>query len=557
MTAPLNPGGGHHYAWIPAAGGSGRHNTGAKFTLKTTAEVKQAPKFRLLCECDVVVAEYRQPSPHWLSSSPCTSPKFTEDLVMVNDTTAANVNTDAACEDARKDAEAIRDAFSHKGIQEAFDLLKAERKNASTLTAAEQEVYENEIVMALSGRNGGKADLLPGLSLAYLKDNKDKFTNADENDEFDAKEVAHQAERMFDKRELEQTYGKGENKVDDLQVALLGNAADLLRKNDYNGEDVLELDEVDDILKDSKENAAKEVGYEKTRAFNKQIAEAFIKNKTLFGVIDEIDGEKGDGKLTEGEVNDFLERIKKSEGFKARFSAEELKAAEDLKTTFDDYNNYNDANSNLVESKNWWLKPRKNWITEESITKAVGGKEAAEAIVAKANEGTSTTDQAKTEEKKEEVKKEEENKDSTENVDAKKDEVAKKDEESEKKEETKTEVSINGVVDENKLVEIGTQKAGEGPWQVAERFLTGTDDAAAQQALTQILKEQLVEDTQSKDYKEAVSKLKVGHNFLTCEGLEKLRAKVLASGNKTLMTVFGVKEPVKEEEEAEKHEEKK
>ncbi len=62
---------------------------------------------------------------------------------------------------------------------------------------------------------------------------------------------------------------------------------------------------------------------------------------------------------------------------------------------------------------------------------------------------------------------------------------------------------------------------------------------AAQNALTKLLKEQLIEDTGSKTYMEAVSKMEVGHVFLTCEGLEKIREKVAASGNKTLMEMFG------------------
>lgn len=484
---------------------------------------------------------------------------------MVNDATAANVNTDAACEDARKDAEAIRDAFSHKGIQEAYDLLKAERKNASTLTAAEQDTWENEMMMALSGRNTGKTDLLPGLSLGYLNDNKEKFTNPDDKDEFDAKEVAHQAERMFDKKELEQTYGKGENKVDDLQVALLGNAADLLRKNDYGGEDILEFSELADVLQSSKENAAKEVGYEKTRELNKQIAETFVKNKTLFAAVDEIGGEKGDGELTDEEVDDFLERVKNSEGFRARFSAEELKAVENLKLTFEDKNNEKDSNSTLVKTDYDFWSANDHFITQESIIGAVGGKEAADAIVNKAKEGTATTDEKKDEENVENKdeqkneKDEDDDKDSSEETD--KDKVENKEEKKDDKETTenkqdKPEVNINGVVDENKLIEIGTQKAGEGPWQVAERFLNGVKDEEAQKVLTQILKEQLIEDTQSKDYKEAVTKLKVGHNFLTCEGLEKLRAKISTSNNKTLMQIFGVsetKDKEAKEEEAEKH----
>lgn len=480
---------------------------------------------------------------------------------MVNDTTAAAVNTDAACEEARKDAEAIRDAFSHKGIQEAYDLLKAERNNASTLSAAEQDVYENEIVMALSGKQDGKADLLPGLALGFLNEYKAQYVNPNDKDEFDAREVTHQAERLFDKREMEQAYGKAENKVDDLQVALLGNAADLLKKNDFNGEDVLEFDELADVLKDSKENAAKESAYEKTREFNKQIAETFVRNKNLFSAVDEIDGGKGDGELTDDEVDDFLERAKNSEGFRARFSQEELKAVEALKATFEDDNNEDDSNSILVKTDYDFWTANDHFITQESILQAVGGKEGADAILAKANEGTSTSDQ-KQEEATEETKKEE-------NAEGNKEEK-KSEEENKEPAETKKEDTVNGVVDENKLVEIGTQKAGEGPWQVAERLLAGTNDAAAQQALTQILKEQLIEDTQSKDYKEAVTKLQIGHNFLTCEGLEKLRAKVLASGNKTLMAVFGVKEPDQQkveteekaaststDEEAEKHSENK
>lgn len=451
----------------------------------------------------------------------------------------ATTNPDAACEDARKDADAIRDAFSHKGIDEAYKLLKEESektKASTTLTAEEKDTWENEIVMALSKRDG-KADLLPGLSLAYLKENKDQFTNAKDKDEFDADKVERKSERMFDKREMEKEYGNGKNKVDDLDVALLGNAADLLKKNDYNGKDVLEFEEVDDILKDSKENAAKEVGYEKTRDFNRKIAETFVKNKTLFAAVDEIDGEKGDGKLSEGEVDDFLERIKKSEGFKARFSAEELKAVEDLKATFDDANNHKDANATLVETKNPTFASRKNWITQESIIKAVGGKEAADAIIAKANELTTP--------KTEEEKKEEET-DKKDDVEDKKEEKDKDTTNIEKTEDEKEEDDKKEVVDtETQMVNDAVQRAGEGPYQVAERLLGGKHDAKTVMALTQILKQQLIENTGSQNYKEAVSKMEVGHQFFTSEGLESIRQKVKASGNEELLKIFGEPQPVK------------
>lgn len=156
---------------------------------------------------------------------------------MVNDTTAVPVNTDAACEDARKDAEAIRDAFSHKGIEEAYTLLKEERKNAVGLTAAEKDIWEKELVNSLSA-NGGKTDILPGLSLAFLKENKGNYKNPDDSDEYDVRTVQNDAKRMFDKREMEDEYGAVNkstflNKVDDIDVTLLGNAAELLKKNDF------------------------------------------------------------------------------------------------------------------------------------------------------------------------------------------------------------------------------------------------------------------------------------------------------------------------------------
>ncbi len=113
---------------------------------------------------------------------------------MVNDTTAVASPADAACEDARKDGDAIRNAFATKGIEEAYALLKEERKNAGTLSPIEKDIWEKELVNALSA-NGGKTDILPGLSLAYLKENKSTFTNPDDGDEYDVRSVNGEARK--------------------------------------------------------------------------------------------------------------------------------------------------------------------------------------------------------------------------------------------------------------------------------------------------------------------------------------------------------------------------
>ncbi|MBA3993888.1 MAG: hypothetical protein C0469_10205 [Cyanobacteria bacterium DS2.3.42] len=471
---------------------------------------------------------------------------------MVNDTTAVTSPADAACEDARKDGDAIRNAFATKGIEEAYALLKEERKNAGTLSPIEKDIWEKELVNALSA-NGGKTDVLPGLSLAYLKENKSTFTNPDDGDEYDVRSVNGEARRMFDKREMEDDYTGGnkdlfKNKVDDIDVVLVGNAAHVLNTNDYGGEKVKEIEDLDEVLEDNKKNAATEAGYQTTRDFNKSIAETFVKNKTLFSAVDEIDGEKGDGELTDDEVDDFLKRVKNSEGFKARFSEEEIKAVEALKTTFDDDNNEDDKNSNLVKTERNFWSANDHFITQESILQSVGGEEGVKAIEAKVAEAKAKLDQEMKQEKTEDETKTEEEKVEEEKVDDEKvddEKVENKDEkveEEKKPEEEKTEV----VDTETQMLNDAVQKAGEGPYQVAARLLRGKQDMAAQIALTKILKEQLTEDTESKTYMEAVSKMQVGHVFFTCEGLEKIREKVAASGNKTLMEMFGAP-TVKEE----------
>jgi len=429
-------------------------------------------------------------------------------------------NTDGACEDARKDADKIREVFSTQGIQEAYALLLKEREGTKALgTAAERDTWEKEMVMALSGRQG-KQDILPALSLAFLNENKETFKNPDDSDKFDVREVRFQAGRMFDKLDMETAYGGTENKVDDLQVALLGNAADVLNKNDYNGEEIVEFDDLADVLKDNAENAKTEGEFQKTRDFNKQIAEAFAKNPRLFGVLDEANyGSETDGEVSEQEVDNFLAHCDKNESFKQLFTKEELKAVEDLKKTFDDPNNHKDDNGTLVESWNPWIGSRSNWITKESIAKAVGGEEAMKAL----GSAISGAGKALAEAAADVVKKVKE-----EGVTATADEAKETTETTEKVEDPEVVMLTDAV-----------QKAGEGPYQVAARLLKGKNDMEAQLALTKILKQQLMEDTGAQTYEEAVTKLIVGHKFFTPETIDCIREKVGASGNATLIAMFG------------------
>ena len=467
------------------------------------------------------------------------------------DKATATVNTDSACEGAHKDADAIRDAFSHKGIEEAYELLKQDRKNVANLSPAEQDTYEKEMVNALSA-NGGKTDILPGLSLAYLKEHEVGYKNPDDGSEFDVREVGNDAKRLFDKREMEDSYaglsgGKTLNKVDDIEVTLLGNAADLLKKNDFNGKNIKGLDDLDDVLKDNKENVLQEDGFQKTRDFNKSIAEAFVKNSRLFANLDEANGdEERDGKITQKEVQHFLDHCDKNPSYKALFTDEEMKAVQDLKKTFDDPNNHEDDNQVFVKHWNPLIGSRKNWITEDSIKEAVGGEAGIKAI-----EKTVAEEKAKATEKKDEkTDSKEENKkdgDKTTVEDAAKKKAENTNEKTAEK--TKTEV----VDAETQMLNDAVQKVGEGPYQVAARLLRNKHDSAAQTILTQILREQLIEDTGSKTYAEAVSKLDVGHKFMTCEGLEKIREKAEASKNPTLKELFGKSQAqLKAEADAEK-----
>ncbi len=124
---------------------------------------------------------------------------------------------------------------------------------------------------------------------------------------------------MFDKREMEDEYGAVNkstflNKVDDIDVTLLGNAAELLKKNDFGGEKVKDIDDLDELLEDNTKNAEKEAGFQKTRDFNKTIAEALVKNPRLFGVLDEANFEQEtDGQIDEAEVDKFLDHCEKNE----------------------------------------------------------------------------------------------------------------------------------------------------------------------------------------------------------------------------------------------------
>ena len=477
---------------------------------------------------------------------------------MGNDATVTTTDN-GALTDAQKDAAAIRQTFEQKGAREAWDLLKQERASSKNYSAEDMDIWEKELVKQFTGKDGNKS-LLPNLSIAYLEDNKDRFTNS--NGYIVKKDVLNRCDMLNYQQNSEKTQNENHGN-DDVETMLANGAYGLIQKDAFrainayddmrtgifshsrNSDEAVYTKYLTRYLDERGKQTKTEFGFQKVRDENKRVAEELSKNSKLFNCLDEANSkDKRDGEITLDEVQKVIKHINNSPEYGSLFSTQERLTINALQRQLMNKDNLKDPKNTFVgiELDGMRVVPK---ISKESIEKTVGHKF-----------GEAPKQEVKPEEKKEEKKDEKKVETKDEKKDEKTDEkkVENKDEKkTEKKDDKKVDAKEDEktvkeyVLDENKLVTDGTQKAGEGPYQVAQRMLAeaGMHDAEAQRQLTQILKEQLIEDTKSKDYREAVTRLKVGHNFLTCEGLEHLRERVKASNNPTLMKLFGVKEEKK------------
>lgn len=472
-------------------------------------------------------------------------------------------------DDAKEDAKKIKEAFETKGSQEAWDLLKAERQNSKSLSAEDQDVWEKSVSEQIM--KGQNKMLLPALSIAYINENKDALVNS--NGYIAKEKVSNKQENIMRDLKMEKAFGKDIG-TDDVDAMLLTGANETI-KNDVlkpiniinemqrglfshkqNSEEAIKASRLDDAMEMMNFMGKAEAGFIKNREFNKSIADRLATNDKMFNTLDESNNSfKSDGKITFDEVDRFLDRVKKSSTYKANFTADDIKLAEDLQKTLKDKNTYEDTHGTLVNVEKAFdpaltplifsgMLPIKHipGVTKETVQKT-HNTELPKADVE--NTVVNTTPEVKEEEQKKENKDSSGDETTPDKVTEKTEDKTHSDKtEEEKEKEIKVVDKYSGEY-ENQLVSDGTQKVGEGPWQVAQRLLKDKNDPAAQKALTEILKAQLVEGTQSKDYKEAVTKLTVGYNFLTCEGLAGLRQKAKESGNQTLIDLFG--EPKMEE----------
>lgn len=462
-------------------------------------------------------------------------------------------------DDAAKDAEAIKTAFETKGVQEAWGTLKKERLSAKSLSAEDQDVWEKTVSQHIS-KSTNKL-LLPGLTIAYMNENKDALTNS--NGYIKKAEINHKKDMINLTLQMEK--GGCASGADDVEGLLLNGAADSIAKGIFNPinainemqrglfshkqneEEAVKASRLDDAMEMMSAMAKKEAGFVKNRDFNKSIADRMAGDDKLFSLIDEHNKDnKVDGKITLNEVDRFLKHVDGNEYYKKNFTDAQISTARDLQKSLKDTNTYEDPNGTLlthkgVDGKTILAMSKSGWIPEDKLP-AVTKETLQKSVSPPQPKVESTPAEAKVTEDTNEDKS-----DDTTNVD---DVTTDKNKKVEEKAVTKDPVQDANKDDEkavdlhsgdyeNQLVNDGTQKAGEGPWQVASRLLKGKNDPAAQKALTEILKQQLIDDTKSKDYKEAVTKLEVGHTFLTCEGLNHLREKAKESGNETLIKLFG------------------
>lgn len=483
-------------------------------------------------------------------------------------------------DDARDDVKRVKEAFETKGAQEAWDVLKKERENTKTssMSKEDKDAWEKSVSELLTKSNNTM--LLPSLSIAYLNENKDAFSK---DGYINKEKVAAKQHEINHDLTLEKGFEKDMG-IDDVDAVLANGAQDSIQKGMFNyanaveefnrktrwdgglfahkrddDEEAVRTDYLEGTLEQMSKLGKDEVTFRTNREFNKSIADRLTANEKMFNTLDESNGSfKGDGKITFNEVDKFLERVNTSSTYKGQFTAEEIQLATDLQKTLKDKNTYGDPKGTLAKVEGKFdpallplmfagMLPIKYvpGITKESIAKTHNTelpKDDASIEITSVPKPVAAAEVKPTETKDNKDKADETT--NADKVTAEKEKTvdnktATTDKDKEAKKETEKPADLYSGDYENQLVNDGTQKVGEGPWQVASRLLKGKNDPAAQKALTEILKQQLIEDTKSKDYKEAVTKLEVGHTFLTCEGLNHLREKAKESGNETLIKLFG------------------
>lgn len=504
----------------------------------------------------------------------------------MSDKVEAVAKNDAACEDGVADAAKIKETFDKMGSEQAFELLKQEREKTKGLSTTEQDAWQKSIVQSLSG--DGK-NILPQLSIAYLNANKNELSN---DGYISQAKIDQKAAKLNDYLGFEKKIGQDLG-IDDLEAALLSNAqkatsaetvkaANAAEDDEWfshtrSTDEVVSIEHLTSALKEETETKKTEFSYGETRELNKKLAETLASNQKLFRFLDESNGSNTqDGVITDDEVKSFLNHVAKNPDYKGLFKADELATVGELQKTMAAYDKNSAAKSSLVNydvETNWFSPDEVHAsISKDSINKAIKGDGVGAALVggaltaaAKAVEGLKVKD----EEKKAEVKKDEEVESEVEDEkeeeevkieekkDEKKEEVVAKEEVKEEEEEVITpegedennpEKQPKVATKEETLLKHAVQIAGEGPYQVAARLLAGQGDLNDQLALTEILKQQLIEDTGAKNYTEAVKKMAVGHPFVSASNIKLIREKVLAAKNDTLCNLVSEETPAPPEE---------
>lgn len=499
----------------------------------------------------------------------------------MSDKVEAVAKNDAACEDGVADAAKIKETFDKMGSEQAFELLKQEREKTKGLSTSEQDAWQKSMVQALNG--DGKNTILPQLSIAYLNANKEELSS---DGYISQSKIDQKAAKLNDYLGFESKIGQDLG-IDDLEAALLKNAQKAISNESVkaanaaeddewfshtrSSDEVVSVEKLTSALKEETETKKTEFSYGETRDLNKKIAESLASNQKLFRFLDESNGSNAqDGVITDEEVKNFLHHVEKNPDYKNLFKPEELTLVNDLKKTMENVDKNSASKSSLVKydiEDNWFSPDEVHAsISKDSIAKSiagdglVGAAAAAAALTAagKALEAVKTKgDEEKVEEKKEDEVKTEKKE---EVKDEKKEEVAKV--EDEKVEDEKEEVvdAPEGedennpekqpvvLTKEETLLKHAVQVAGEGPYQVAARLLGGQGDLNDQLALTEILKQQLIEDTGAKNYTEAVKKMAVGHPFVSANNIKNIRDKVLAANNDALCNLVSEEAPAPTEE---------
>lgn len=264
-------------------------------------------------------------------------------------------------DDAKHDFERISQAMHDGGARDAYKVLKEEMDNTKNLSPQERQAWQQEMTSQLTQGHDGAAPLLPRLSLAYLEDNRGAFTTQSSGytTVIDAGKIDQRKATNDLSLQVEELSNHQRDLVNDVEAALLSGldkVADKGIRDAVTAHRAFGLGTLTEVLNKDQQDAKDASSLEISDRRENNVSKELLKNDgALFKMIDSQFGStQEDGRITDRDLVSVLQTIEKNPMIKSRFTAEEIKALEDLKGVFTDSNNTSHQRESSILNHDGW-----------------------------------------------------------------------------------------------------------------------------------------------------------------------------------------------------------